>query len=131
MAMTHNFPTVLPTMPIGELITKLRRTGHHGFPVVDKDGNFRGCVTLADVEGAIAMSKGYPEGVIVSDIASKSVIVAYPDEYLHDILMKLGTRDIGRIPVVDRSNPKHLIGVLRRHDIVNAYTKVVRGKHRR
>jgi CIC family chloride channel protein len=130
-AMTHNFPTVLPTMLIGELITKLRRTGHHGFPVVDKDGNFRGCVTLADVEGAIAMSKGYPEGVIVSDIASRSVIVAYPDEYLHDILMKLGVKDIGRIPVVDRSNPKHLIGILRRHDIVNAYTKVVRGKHRR
>ncbi|PIU57539.1 MAG: Cl- channel voltage-gated family protein, partial [Chloroflexi bacterium CG07_land_8_20_14_0_80_51_10] len=125
-AMTRNFPTVLPTMPIGELVTKLRKTEHHGFPVVDKDGNFCGVVTLSDVEAA--MSKGNLEDLTVSDIASKSVIVAYPDQYIHDVLVRFGSRDVGRIPVVDRSNPKRLIGVLRRHDIIHAYTKAVTGK---
>jgi len=127
--MTRNFPTVLPTMSIGGLITKLRATGYHGFPVVDKDGNFCGCVTLSDVEAAMAMAKGYPIGVTVDDIASKSVIVAYPDEYIHDVLVKLGARDIGRIPVVDRNNPKRLVGVLQRHDIIHAYTKALILRH--
>ena len=126
--MTRNFPTVPPTMPISELVTKLRRTGHHGFPVVDKDGNFCGMVTLSDIEAV--MSKGKPEGITVGDIASKSVILAYPDQYLHDVLVSSGTRDVGRIPVVDRNNPKHLLGVLRRHDIIRAYTKTVMGKPR-
>jgi CIC family chloride channel protein len=125
-AMTPNFPTVLPTMPIGELVTKLRKSGHHGFPVVDKGGNFCGVVTLSDVEAA--MSKGSYTDLTVADIASQSLIVAYPDQYLHDVFVKLGARDIGRIPVVDRSNPKHLLGVLRRHDIIRAYTKAITRK---
>ncbi len=125
--MTRNFPSVLLTMSVSELVTKLRRSGHHGFPVVTGEGeSFCGVVTLSDVEAA--MSNGSPEGLTVGDIASKSVVVAYPDQYLHDVLVKFGSGDVGRIPVVDRDNPKHLLGVLRRHDIIRAYTKVVMGK---
>jgi CIC family chloride channel protein len=127
--MTRNFPTVLSTMPVSELMAKLRKSKHHGFPVVDEGGNLRGVITLSDVEAA--MSKGNPEYLTVSDICSKSVITAYPDQYIHDVLVKFGAQDVGRIPVVDRSNPKLLIGVLRRHDILHAYTKTVTGKHRR
>lgn len=127
-AMTRNFPTVPPTMPVSELVTKLRRSGHHGFPVVDEKNNLVGVVTLTDVE--TAMAKGSPEGLTVDDIATKSVMVAYPDQYIYDVLVKLGV-DVGRIPVVDRKNPKQLLGVLRRHDIVSAYSRIVTGKRLR
>jgi CIC family chloride channel protein len=123
-AMTRDFPIVPPTMPVSELITKLRDTGHHGFPVVNKDGEFVGVVTLSDIEAA--MSRGGSSNLTVDDIASKSVIVAYPDEYVHDVFVKLGTRDVGRIPVVDRKNPRRLLGVLRRHDVIVAYAKAIR-----
>ncbi len=83
-------------------------------------------VTLSDVEAV--MAKGNPSSLTVGDIASKSVIVAYPDQYLHDILVKFGARDMGRIPVVDRSDPKHLLGVLRRQDIIRAYAKATARK---
>ena len=122
-AMTRNFPTVLPTTMVSELVTRLRRTGHHGFPVVDEDGNFLGMVTLADVEAA--MSKGDNENLTVDSIYTKTVVKAYPDEYIHDVFLKLDTKDVGRIPVVDRGNPKRLLGVLRRHDIIGAYTKAI------
>jgi CIC family chloride channel protein len=122
--MTRDFPIVPPTMPVSELITKLRDTGHHGFPVVNKDGEFVGVVTLSDIEAA--MSRGGSSNLTVDDIASKSVIVAYPDEYVHDVFVKLGTRDVGRIPVVDRKNPRRLLGVLRRHDVIVAYAKAIR-----
>ncbi len=128
-AMTRNFPTALPTMPVTELVTALRRTGHHGFPVVGTDGGLLGVVTLADVEAA--MSKDSPEKLKVEDIYTKAVVTAYPDEYIHDVFLKLGTQDVGRIPVVDRNNPKHLLGVLRRHDIVSAYTRAVAKARRR
>jgi CIC family chloride channel protein len=127
-AMTRNFPTVPPTMPVSELVTKLRRSGHHGFPVVDEKGNLVGVVTLTDVE--TAMARGSPEGLTVDDIATKSVMVAYPDQHIYDVLFKLGV-DVGRIPVVDRKNPEQLLGVLRRHDIVSAYTRTVSGKRLR
>jgi CIC family chloride channel protein len=128
-AMTWDFPTVPPTMPIRELMTKLRRTGHHGFPVVNEKGEFVGVVTIADVEAAMAQES--PSALTVKDIASKSVVVAYPDEYIHDVIVKLGTHDVGRIPVVERRNPKRLLGVLRRHDVLTAYSKTIMRKPRR
>jgi CIC family chloride channel protein len=119
--MTRNFPTVPPTMSVSELAEKLQKTGNHGYPVVDEQGMLQGIVTLTDVKNGI--SEGNPENLIVDDIASKSVIVAYPDQTLHDVLVKFGAREVGRIPVVDRSNPKRILGVLRRHDIIRAYTQ--------
>jgi CIC family chloride channel protein len=127
-AMTWDFPTVPPTMPIRELMAKLRRTGHHGFPVVNEKEELVGVVTIADVEAA--MAKESPSALTVKDIASKSVVVAYPDEYIHDVIVKLGTHDVGRIPVVERKNPKRLLGVLRRHDVLTAYSKTIMRKPR-
>jgi CIC family chloride channel protein len=127
-AMTHNYSSVPPTMSVSKLVNELRKTGYHGLPVVDKLGNLCGVVTPSDVEAAI--SRGDIENLTVDDISTKSLIVAYPDEYLHDVLVKLGAQEVGRIPVVDRSNPKRLLGILQRPDIIRAYVKKVARKPR-
>ncbi len=123
-AMTRDFPTVPYIMPVSELLTKLAETGHHGFPVVDEDGRLFGVVTLTDVEAS--RSSSIPN-LKVGDIATKSPMVAYPDQSVYDALMKLGAKDVGRIPVVDRKDRTRLLGVLRRHDIINAYKKKFMG----
>jgi CIC family chloride channel protein len=128
-AMTRGFPTVLPQMLVSQLLTKLRDTGYHGFPVVDKDDNLVGMVTVSDIEAA--MAKGDVSDMAVGDITSKSLVVAYPDEYVHDVFVRLGTREVGRIPVVARNNPKRLLGVLQRQDVLIAYAKVIRRRPRR
>jgi len=127
-AMTRDFPTVSGKMPVTELMTKLARSGHHGFPVVDEDARLCGVVTLADVESATTSESGE---LRVEDIATKSPIVAYPDQSLYEALLKLGAKDVGRIPVVDRSDTTKLLGVLRRHDIIRAYRKKLEGSVRR
>ncbi len=121
--MTHDFPTVSPSMPVSELLDKLHESGHHGFPVIDKSGNLYGLVTLQDVEAAVSRQKR--TNLTAGDIANRTPIVAYPDQSVHDALAQLGGRDVGRIPVVDRKNPKKLLGVLRRHDVVSAYTRAL------
>jgi CIC family chloride channel protein len=121
--MTHDFPTVLPEMSVEELSHKLTETGHHGFPVVDKEGCLCGVVTMTDVRAA--MERGSSARLTVNDIATKNAIVAYPDQSLHDALVQFGGRDVGRIPVVDRNDQTKLLGVLRRHDILKAYTKEI------
>ena len=118
--MTRNFPSVPSEMNLTELTSMFTNSRHHGFPVVDKTGNLKGVVTLADIESKMASVN---KNLSAADIATTNLIIAYPDESLHDVLHKLGNSEVGRIPVVDRKEPSKLIGILRRHDIVKAYTK--------
>ena len=60
-----------------------------------------------------------PKGVLLKEAE------ILKDIFIHDVFIKLGARDVGRIPVVDRNNPTRLLGVLRRHDVIRAYTKAV------
>jgi CIC family chloride channel protein len=54
---------------------------------------------------------------------TKSVLMTYPDESIGDALHKMAVRDVGRMPVVDRNNPKKLVGAVRRNDIARAYQR--------
>lgn len=124
--MEKNFPSVLPTLTVNELINRLRRSEYNGIPVVNDEGELVGMVTNSDVEAAL--SRGDFTDLTVDDIAVKSLIVAYPDEYVHDVFVKLGAREVGRIPVVERENPNHMVGVLRRRNILQAYARAVTQK---
>ncbi len=118
-AMTTNVDTVDADLPLTDLERAFHETHHHGFPVLDANGDLFGVVTIQDLERA--KERGPIEGLRVRDIATRSVLVAYPDEPVWAALKRLGTRDVGRLPVVDRNNPKRLVGVIRRYDIVRAY----------
>jgi CIC family chloride channel protein len=119
--MTRNFPTIPADMLIPELVNIFARSTHHGFPVINKNGKLTGMVTLSDVEETM----GKREQLTVADITTTDIITAYPDETLHDVVHRLGTSEVGRIPVVDRKDRTRLIGVLRRYDIVKAYAKAM------
>jgi CIC family chloride channel protein len=123
-AMTRDFDVVPVSMPVRELSKKFSTTGHHGFPVVDGDGLLMGVVALSDMESAATRGE---EGVTAGDIATSPPIVCYPDQTLGEALREVGALDVGRLPVVDRDNPRQLIGLLRRHDIIGAYSRAATG----
>ncbi len=126
--MTQDFITVSTEMPVAQLVRTLEKTGHHGFPVLNRDDSLYGIVTLSDVERGLRTATPHLK---VSDITTRNPITAYPDQSISDILNKLGAMDVGRIPVVDRDDPSRLLGVLRRRDIIKAYQKAIRNSKRR
>jgi CIC family chloride channel protein len=117
--MTRNVDVVTSNMNLLELSEEFQRTAHHGFPVLDENGDLFGVVTLQDLRNAL--SRPNAEKLTVADIATRSVLTAFPDEPVWAALKRLGTRDVGRLPVVDRRNPRRLVGSIRRNDIVRAY----------
>jgi CIC family chloride channel protein len=118
-AMTREIDTVSASMTLRDLGEAFARTRHHGFPVLDDGGKLWGMVTLQDVERAI--DRHLPDKTTVAEIGTQAVIVAYPDEPMGVALRRLSTRGVGRLPVVSRDDPRHLVGLVRRHDIVRAY----------
>ena len=123
-AMTTEMDVVPPEMPLVELADEFARTHHHGFPVVDANGNLVGVASIRDFEQAL--SSGAVDGKQVVDIATTDgLLVAYPDEPMWKALKRLGTRDVGRLPVVQDEGSRRLVGVIRRQDIIGAYNQAI------
>ncbi len=121
-AMAREFPTVTPATTLEELGDLFHKSGHHGFPVLDEQGDLLGIVTLQDYDRVTAA--GNVHGTVDS-LYVRDPITAFPDETLEEALKRLGARDIGRAPVVDRANPRRLLGVLSASDISRAYGRVL------
>jgi len=117
--MTTSIDTLPLAMPLEEAAAQFQRTGHHGFPVVDKEGLLAGILTLSDLERAARQGL---HDRIVEDIATRDVMVCYPEQTLRSALADPMAGEVGRLPVVDPDDPRKLVGVLRRSDIVHAYT---------
>ena len=117
--MTRPPSTVPVDLPIPLLANEFVRTGRHGFAVLDEEGRLFGVVSLRDYRRA---GESTPlDNLGVRDIATRDVITVYPDESVGVALRRMAPRDLSRLPVVDRDDPKKLLGVVRRNDIVRAY----------
>ncbi len=112
------FPTVVPETSLSEVARLFQETGHHGLLVLDAQHELYGVVTLADLERALTAGGA----ATVADICTTDVLTAFPDETLDDALRHFGALDVGRIPVVDRRHRRRVLGVLRRSDILQAYS---------
>ncbi len=106
--------------PVSVLAQKFIETARHGFAVLDKNGDLYGIVSLSDYREAIEKHKDIST-LTVGDIASRAVVTAYPDETIGAVMRRMAPRDLSRLPVVDRENPRRLVGLVRRNDIVRAY----------
>ena len=89
-----------------------------GTLIVDADQKLLGIVTHGDLVQAFV---NVPSGdVSVLEIGKTDLIVAYPDELLHDAIAKMLKHDIGRLPVVSRDESNRAIGYIGRADVLNA-----------
>jgi CIC family chloride channel protein len=116
-AMSEPTP-VAPETTLEELMALFLRTNRHGFPVLHQ-GNLVGIVSITDLREAMASEKR--EQSYVRDLMTTSLVTVFPDHTLQEALRRMGPRDLSRLPVVSREDPKVLMGILRRNDIVRAY----------
>ena len=119
--MDTEMPTLLVTETLEEATEKLMELRHHGLPVVDEAGDLVGVLTVQDIERARTTLPESKRPKLVGECCTRHMLVAYPDETLALALHRLSVRDIGRLPVVARDNPHHLLGVLRRSAMIRAY----------
>jgi CIC family chloride channel protein len=119
--MTSQVDSVTKEMTLQELAEAANRTRHHGFPVLDEHGSLWGIVTVTDLETALSHNMSRKTTVAEIGTPRDQLLVCYLDETLGTVLARMGTRGLGRIPVVDRDNPQVLLGLIRREDIIRAY----------
>lgn len=116
--MQIDYPRVHLSEPVTTAIDRLMRSRSHGLIVVDSAGELAGVVSVQDIDRAQTDGQGERP---VGEICTRQVLTAFPDESIGAALRRMSVRDIGRLPVVDRENPRRLLGLLRRADMIRAY----------
>ena len=124
--MDKTIPTVPSIMTVKELADHITKrepeyTRRQGFFVLDPDGKLAGVVTRGDVLRALELDG---EGQLsVLQAGNRNCIIAFADEPLYDAVQKMLRANVGRLPVVTRADPDHVVGYLGRADVLSARLK--------
>jgi len=116
--------TVTQTMTLGDFQRFLLTSHSHGAVVLDDDTKLIGLATLQDLERAMKQGEDW-QAVPVGAVMTRTLLLAHPEEPIGTAMQRLAVRDVGRMPVVDRDDPKRLLGVIRRADMARAYQRGV------
>jgi CIC family chloride channel protein len=117
-AMIKDVISVKETDTVRNVGLTIKNTNHRGFPVLSEQGKLTGMVTREDINGALKTGDAEQK---VGKIMTTHLIVCFPNESLKTALHKMAKGNIGRIPVVERANRGHLIGIMTRKSLINGY----------
>ncbi|HEX6804946.1 MAG TPA: chloride channel protein [Terriglobales bacterium] len=114
-------PLISGALRVSELSDRIARgepevNRHQAMLVVDSEGKLAGLITRGDVLRALQQDSTKT----VLDASSRDVVVTYPDETLNDAAAKMLRYNLGRLPVVDRSDDRKIVGYLGRPQILSA-----------
>jgi coenzyme F420 hydrogenase subunit beta len=118
--MGKNIKTVPQDMTVTRFLDFVAIHHHIGYPVVNEEGNPVGWVTL---EEAASVAKKKRDETLVSKIMRRKLVVAFPDETALDAFKRMSENETGRVLIFDRANPKKLIGVVTKTDLMHTMTK--------
>ncbi len=114
--MSRDVVTVREDIFIDEAAKAIVGGSFDHLPVISLDGRLKGIVTTWDISKAVANGKIS----LVSEIMTRKVHSAQPDEPIELAARKLDTYSISALPVVDKDN--RVIGMITSNDLSRLFT---------
>jgi tRNA nucleotidyltransferase (CCA-adding enzyme) len=115
--MSYSVQTVEADARITDLIQRIRRIGHEGYPVVD-NGQIVGLLTLRDADKTL--EHGLHDAT-VRDVMLGGTITLRPNDPVWLLATTMAGSDWGQIPIVDEQ--KRLIGIVTRTDLIKFWAQ--------
>ena len=121
--MTLNPASVKYSMPVLQAAQFITSGYHHSALVFDDVNHLQGILTTQDLKRILSAPTSEPafEEMTVQNICTREVLCTFADESLAEALKRMATRDLRQMPVVDRNQPKRVIGMVDRLAITTAY----------
>ncbi len=115
--MTKKVVTIPAKMKVKVLVRKYFSGSHkhRGYPVVDSQHHLVGVIAPYDIlkQPSLFDIGDKP----AQDLIEKVPIVAYTGENCRQAASRMASNQIGRMPVVEKSNPLKVVGILSRSDL--------------
>jgi CBS domain-containing protein len=90
---------------------------HQGFPVVDASGGLKGVVTRRD------LLEGPSDTRRVGDLVRRPPARVFEDCSLREVADHMVREEVGRLPVVSRTDPSRIVGIVSRSDLITAHAR--------
>lgn len=118
--------TVAPGASFDAVLALLADADQYAFPVVDEHGMVEGMFSINDVRRVMATPEVWPL-LVASDLGVTARGMAYlePDDDLHTALQRFTAFQRDILPVVDGRPPAPVIGLLRHHEVMEAYDREI------
>jgi Zn-dependent protease/CBS domain-containing protein len=113
--------TVTPRTSVAELLDKMVRERHTGYPVIE-NGRLVGMVTLEDAQGVREVEQ---DAYTVGDVMATDIASVAPETDAMQALQAMQSRGVGRLVVVDDGG--ELVGLISRTDLMTAFDIIRRG----
>ncbi|MEY2395055.1 MAG: hypothetical protein QOF94_1400 [Acidobacteriaceae bacterium] len=126
----------LPTVPTGTKVISLADriaqhdpavARHEALLILDDAGRLSGIITRGDL--LRALDRDSLGTMTVQEAGSTQLIVTHPDELVSEAAAKMLRHHIGRLPVVDRSDPRKALGYLGRSGVMAARLRRFHDEH--
>ncbi len=121
--MTLNPASIKYSMPLLQAAQFITSGYHHSALVFDDANHLQGILTTQDIKRLLSTPESDRplEEMTAQNICTREVICTFADESLAEALKRMATRDLRQMPVVDRHQPKRVIGMVDRLAITTAY----------
>jgi CIC family chloride channel protein len=123
-AMRPGFEAVPASMTAPQLQALVSQSRSNAFVIVDEDERMVGILSLQDLrllDQRTAIELG--RLTIASDLAEEHVVTVFTDEPLSEALARMDQHGYRQLPVVERSDPKRVVGMLERRHVLSAYRR--------
>jgi H+/Cl- antiporter ClcA len=128
--MSQTVVTVPASLPLRDLLTgyffSAGQRKHQGYPVVDEAGTLLGVVTRTNLLGQwvaeVLGGKSEPSAgpIIAYDLIDRTPVTVYPWESCRTAAERMAQARVGRLPVVSPEQPRKVIGIVTRSDLLKA-----------
>jgi CIC family chloride channel protein len=122
--MTHKVETIPEGCSMEVMADMIAKSKFNSFPVLDGDDNLTGIVSFNDYNDAL-FDEDLTHLVVAKDLATPDVVTVSASDNLYAALEKISRKDFATLPVVSVRDPRRLVGIVSRRDIIRAYDKAV------
>ncbi len=121
--MERDLPMIGANTKIGALAARIAQhdpavARHEALLILDDSHKLSGIITRGDL--LRALDKDVSGAMTVQEAGNTKLVVTYPDELVSEAAAKMLQYDIGRLPVVDRSDPSKAVGYFGRSSVMAA-----------
>ncbi|UCD17511.1 MAG: chloride channel protein [Candidatus Zixiibacteriota bacterium] len=120
--METDYEVILASMPLPSIMNKIATSRGTDFAVINRSGKFVGMLSLLDLLGAVT-DRSLDNLVIAQDLVATNLVTVSPDDDLEVAMKRFALKGYRMLPVVNKTDPSIIHGVLRRTSAMKHYNR--------